>query len=214
LGVPGGSICILLLVSTVLLLKIYLILSYNYHSQSISNYHARRETLSQKCEQSPYGSFQLGHLHSPDLLLLAPVFMFLLPWGSQSTDQVLYKLCNRHQHACSPSQGHEGKKRYKDLMKHLGHPADRVNTSQSLPMPELELLMKQSRLKLSHLENMMNLKITQEHEMDCCPQPTNHPRPQLPPMHSYSWAMPASSNTKSSKVISTQLGDKDFLTVN
>jgi hypothetical protein len=31
--------------------------------------------------------------------------------------------------------------------------------------------MEQSRLKLSHLENMMNLKITQEHEMDCCPAP-------------------------------------------
>ena len=75
------------------------------------------------------------------------------------------------------------RKRFKDLMKHLGHPADRANTFlptsiTTLPMPELELLMEQSRLKLSHLENMMNLKITQEQEMDCCPaphQPSAHP---------------------------------------
>ena len=76
------------------------------------------------------------------------------------------------------------RKRYKDLMRHMGHPADRTavpflpTSIPTLPMPELELLMEQSRLKLSHLENMMNLKLAEEHEMDiCCPTPI----PSAPP---------------------------------
>ena len=72
---------------------------------------------------------------------------------------------------------------YKNLMKHLGHPEDRDNASPLIPLPmaEIELLMKQSRLKLIDLENMRNLKIAQEHEMDCCPAPHQPSAPPAPP---------------------------------
>jgi hypothetical protein len=63
-------------------------------------------------------------------------------------------------------------------MRHMGHPADKTavpflpSSVPTLPIQEIELLMEQSRLKLSHLENMMNLKLAEEHEMDiCCPTP-------------------------------------------
>ena len=84
------------------------------------------------------------------------------------------------------------RKRYKNLMKHLGHPEDRDNASPLTPLPlkmaesavtkaEIEMLMRQSRMKLIDLENMMNLKIAQEHEMDCCPAPNQPYAPPAPP---------------------------------
>ena len=69
-------------------------------------------------------------------------------------------------------------------MRHMGQPADKAavpflpSSVPTLPIQDIELLMERSRAKLSHLENMLNLKLAEEQEMNSyCPTPV----PSAPP---------------------------------
>ena len=74
------------------------------------------------------------------------------------------------------------RKRYKNLMKHMDQPVDKAavpflpSSVPTLPIQDIEFLMKRSRAKLSQLENMLNLKLAEEQEMHSyCPTPSATP---------------------------------------